>query len=103
MYLFRFGALLLVLAFSPAQAQNLSHGRAVARAHCGHCHAIGRSGSSPLMAAPPFRFLHRRYPVEGMQESLAEGIITGHPAMPEVRLAPDEIADFIAYLKTLER
>jgi hypothetical protein len=52
--------------------------------------------------APPFRSLHERYPVENLQESLAEGIITGHPSMPEFRLDPDQITDVIAYLKTLE-
>jgi mono/diheme cytochrome c family protein len=35
--------------------------------------------------------------------SLAEGIVTGHPAMPEFRLEPDQIGDIIAYLKSLER
>ena len=52
--------------------------------------------------APPFRSLHERYPVENLQESLAEGIVTGHPSMPEFRLDPDQITDVIAYLKTLE-
>jgi cytochrome c len=33
---------------------------------------------------------------------LAEGIIAGHPAMPQFRLEPDQVADVIAYLKTLE-
>jgi hypothetical protein len=34
---------------------------------------------------------------------LAEGIVTGHPTMPEFRLDPDQIENLIAYLKTLER
>ena len=33
----------------------------------------------------------------------AEGIVTGHPTMPEFRLDPGQIADVIAYFKTLER
>ena len=53
--------------------------------------------------APPFRTLHERYPVESLQESLAEGIVTGHPSMPEFRLDPGQVADVIAYLKSLER
>jgi hypothetical protein len=32
--------------------------------------------------APPFRTLHERYPVENLEEPLAEGIISGHPSMP---------------------
>jgi cytochrome c len=47
--------------------------------------------------------LHQKYAVENLQESLAEGIVTGHPTMPEFRLDPGQIADLIAFLKTLER
>ena len=72
------------------------------RTNCARCHSIDRVGNSPLPMAPPFRSLHERYPVENLQESLAEGIVTGHPSMPEFRLDPDQITDLIAYLKTLE-
>jgi len=73
------------------------------RTNCARCHAIGKVGESPLRIAPPFRTLHERYPVESLQESLAEGIVTGHPTMPEFRLDPGQVADVIAYLKSLER
>jgi cytochrome c len=59
-------------------------------------------GESPLSIAPPFRDLHSRYPVESLAEALGEGIVTGHPTMPEFRLDPDQVENFIAYLKTLE-
>lgn len=72
------------------------------RTNCARCHAIGKVGESPLRIAPPFRTLHERYPVESLQESLAEGIVTGHPTMPEFRLDPGQVADVIAYLKSLE-
>ena len=42
-------------------------------------------------------------PIESLSESLAEGIVTGHPTMPEFRLDPAQINDLIAYFKTLER
>jgi len=73
------------------------------RTNCARCHAIGKIGESPLRIAPPFRTLHERYPVDSLQESLAEGIVTGHPTMPEFRLDPGQVADVIAYLKSLER
>ena len=79
------------------------HGLAIVRAHCARCHAVEKVGSSPLKAAPPFRTLHSRYPVESLEESLAEGIVTGHPAMPEFRFNPGQAGDVIAYLKSLER
>ena len=73
------------------------------RTHCAQCHSIDKVTPSPINAAPPFRVLHRRYPVESLEEALAEGIVTGHPAMPEFRLDPGQIGDVIAYLKSLER
>ena len=38
-----------------------------------------------------------------LAEALAEGIVTGHPSMPEFRLDPGQAQDVISYLKTLER
>jgi cytochrome c len=77
-------------------------GFALAKEYCARCHAILKDGESPLAIAPPFRDLHLRYPVEDLTESLGEGIRTGHPSMPEFRFDPDQIENFIAYLKTLE-
>ncbi|MGE5157823.1 MAG: c-type cytochrome [Gemmatimonas sp.] len=85
------------LAASPAAQR----GKAYARAHCARCHAIGRTGNSPFRPALPFRTLHRRYPVDMLGEALAEGIDTGHPAMPEFVLDPDQIHDMLSYLTTL--
>jgi cytochrome c len=95
--------------FAPALARGepLSpqeqRGLALVRSHCARCHAIGKTGESPFRPAPPFRTLHLRYPVESLEESLAEGIITGHPAMPEFSFDPEQVGYIIAYLKTLER
>ncbi len=98
-------ALLPCLQVEPAAAgdKQVERGRALARRECSRCHAIGRTGTSPLPQAPPFRTLHERYPVDDLAEALTEGIRTGHPTMPEFRFDPDEAEAFIAYLKTLER
>lgn len=85
--------------FSPAEQRGL----VFVRANCSRCHSVDKVSKSPLPMAPPFRTLHERYPVENLQEPLAEGIITGHPTMPEFRLDPGQVADVIAYLKSLER
>ena len=95
-------ALLMLGSVSIAQAQSAQRGAQYARAHCARCHAIDKTGSSPMALAPPFRILHQRYPVESLEETLGEGIVTGHPAMPELKLDPGEVGDFIAFLKTLE-
>ena len=96
----------LLFASAPAVAQQSGSaqvGQRLVQANCASCHAVGRVGDSPLRIAPPFRELHKRYPVENLAESLAEGILTGHPTMPEFRFDPDQVAHVIAYLKTLER
>ena len=96
-------AVLLISTTIHAQNAGVDRGRAFAAANCSRCHAIGPAGDSPLPKAPPFRMLHQRYPVEELSESLAEGIRTAHPAMPEFRLDQSQIDDLIAYLKSLER
>jgi cytochrome c len=96
--------LVLLAVAQPAAAQSgrAQRGEAFALTNCAGCHAVGRVGNSPLAIAPPFRTLHRRYPVEDLAEALAEGITTGHPSMPEFVLDTAQIDDLIAYLKTLE-
>ena len=97
--------LLSVSAIDAAVAQTNpaeQRGRVIARTNCAQCHSIDPVGPSPLSVAPPFRTLHEKYPVESLEEALAEGIRTGHPSMPEFRLEPDQIGDLIAFLKSLE-
>jgi len=97
-------AAVLILAAGAASAlePDEQRGLTFVKTNCSMCHAIGKYDESPLPVAPPFRTLHERYPVENLQESLAEGIVTGHPSMPQFQLEPDQINDVIAYLKTLE-
>ena len=100
-------AILAAATALPAKAADTlspaaQRGFVLVREDCSRCHAIGRVGESPLKIAPPFRTLHERYPVEDLEEPLAEGIITGHPTMPEFRFDPGQVGDIIAYLKSLE-
>ena len=97
------GLCLLFVAHGAAQTDpNVQRGLVIAKTHCAQCHSIDKVGPSPLSIAPPFRTLHENYPVETLEEALAEGIRTGHPGMPEFRLEPDQIGDLIAFLKLLE-
>ncbi|MBR1122813.1 cytochrome c [Bradyrhizobium lablabi] len=86
------------MALSPAEQR----GKNFVLTNCSRCHAVDKVSDSPLKIAPPFRDLHLKYPVETLQESLAEGIYTGHPTMPVFRLEPDQINDVLSYLKSLE-
>jgi len=86
------------LAASPAEQR----GKTFVLTNCARCHSIDRTTPSPLKIAPPFRTLHNRYPIETLAEALAEGIVTGHPTMPQFQLEPDQINDLLSFLKTLE-
>lgn len=89
----------------PAAADEFSavRGRMLAEAYCSDCHAVGPDGSSPHPSAPPFRTLGKRWPIESLAEPLAEGLIVGHPDMPEVIMQPFQIDQFLAYLEALQQ
>lgn len=95
-----------LIVFGNAYAQmdpRQQRGLTLAKASCARCHSVDKVTASPLTLAPPFRELHKRYPVESLEEALGEGIVTGHPNMPEFRLDPGQVGDLISYLKWLER
>lgn len=94
--------ILIGLSVNTATAASAQRGLLLVRTYCSSCHSVDRVTPSPLRIAPPFRTLHKRYPVEDLEESLSEGITTGHPSMPEFRFDPDQVGDIIAFLKTLE-
>jgi mono/diheme cytochrome c family protein len=96
-------ATFVLIGAAEAQSPSQQRGLTFVRTHCAQCHAIDKVSPSPLTAAPPLRTLHLRYPIESLAEAFAEGIVTGHPAMPEFRLDPAQIGDVLAYLKSLER
>ncbi len=77
-------------------------GRELAETRCAHCHAVGRTGESPVSAAPAFRKLGRKWPVENLAEALAEGIVVGHPAMPAFAFSPAQIEDFLGWLDAIQ-
>jgi len=85
-----------------AQPSLVERGRALVLSNCASCHAVGQRDESANPAAPRFRELSRRYPVENLGEALGEGILTGHPAMPEFAFPASDVAAIIAYLKSIQ-
>ena len=77
-------------------------GQVVVTKNCASCHAVERRGASPRADAPAFRTLGRRYPVESLEEALGEGIISGHPDMPEFIFTGEDVGAIIAYLKAIQ-
>lgn len=95
------GLLLASALASAAAAQEVEDGRRLAENLCQRCHAIGESGESANSEAPPFREIAGRYSIWSLQEALAEGILVGHPDMPQFTLGPDEINALLSYWDTL--
>ena len=97
--------LYLVCAVSAACAQDtasVKRGEALLAKECSRCHATARTDASRHPQAPPFRTLGKRYPIEALEEALAEGIISGHPDMPEFTFESDDVGAIIAYLKSIQ-
>ena len=101
------GVAIVMAALLPAAAAAQEdaaavRGRQIVVRQCARCHAVERTGASALPKAPPFRDIGRRYPVDFLAEALAEGIVTGHAAMPVFRFEPTEIDAILAYLRSLQ-
>lgn len=77
-------------------------GEVLVRENCSRCHAVGVTGDSPNPDAPPFRTLASKYPVSDLAESLAEGIVSGHPEMPIFAFMPNDVDAIIAYLESIQ-
>jgi cytochrome c len=100
-----FGFLALLVALVPAVAAEkgtVGRGELLLRENCSRCHAIGKEGESLHPQAPPFRTLSSRYPIEDLSESLAEGIVSGHPDMPIFVFSPQDIEAIIDYLQSIQ-
>lgn len=86
---------------APEEGPSALRGRLYLEQTCSGCHAIAAVDVSREKRAPAFRDILKLYPAEALEESLAEGIVTGHPDMPEVVLDPPQIGNVIAYLEAL--
>jgi len=106
----RVGALALALltagAASPAMGAEkglANKGEVLIRENCSRCHAMALVGDSLNAEAPPFRTLARKYPIENLAESLAEGIVSGHPEMPIFVFKPHDVDAILAYLESIQQ
>lgn len=84
------------------RAPSVAEGQRLAEINCASCHAIGASGESRHPMAPPFRTLSQNYRVNQLEEAFAEGVLVGHPDMPEFQLAPEQIDDLLSYIESVQ-
>ena len=89
-------------ARGPVPVPPEQHGRALAEGMCGTCHAVGRSGRSPHLGAPPFRQLGRRLDLDDFTARLREGLMVGHRDMPMFHFTREDARAFVFYLRAIQ-
>ena len=95
-------SLCFVLPAEAAEKSLIDKGEVLVRKNCSPCHAIGKEGDSPHKEAPPFRTLSAKYPIDDLAESLAEGIVSGHPDMPIFVFSPRDVEAIIQYMQSIQ-
>jgi mono/diheme cytochrome c family protein len=101
-------AVFFLAAFVPTTVaqevkQDVKRGETLLTRDCGRCHAVARTGDSPRQDAPAFRTLGRLYPIDSLEEALGEGVMSGHPDMPEFKFDGSDVGAIIAYLKSIQQ
>lgn len=82
--------------------EQIDAGRRIVELQCVSCHAVRSSDVSRSFAAPPLRTLAERYPVAGLPEAFAQGVLVGHPNMPEFRFSATQITEILAYIQSIQ-
>lgn len=95
-------SLCFALPAGAAEKSLVDKGEVLVSKNCSPCHAIGKDGDSPHKDAPPFRTLSAKYPIDDLAESLAEGIVSGHPDMPIFVFSPHDVEAIIQYMKSIQ-
>lgn len=85
-----------------ATPEQIDAGRQIVELQCVSCHAVRSSDVSRNLSAPPLRTLAERYPVTGLPEAFAQGVLVGHPNMPDFRFNAAQIAEILAYIQSIQ-
>ncbi|MHA7899834.1 MAG: c-type cytochrome [Henriciella sp.] len=90
------------LEFETPVEELMGQGEAMVENLCVDCHAIGADDASAHPAAPPLRDLSKRLTLEDLRAPLLEGIVTGHPDMPEWAFEPHHVDALLYYLEQIQ-
>jgi len=96
------GFVLVSLLSGPAwSAGSAEQGRRLAERWCASCHLVGPGQREASTDVPTFASIARR---EDLPESLLAAFLsTPHPRMPNMALSRQEIADVLAYIRSLRQ
>ena len=97
---------LFICAFSAAghtREREPQRGKILLQRMCGQCHAVGATGRSPHVDAPPFRtFSDETLYDENFAQRLHDGLFTAHRDMPTFKFKRDDATDAVNYLKSIQ-
>ncbi|MEQ1610113.1 MAG: cytochrome c [Hyphomonadaceae bacterium] len=85
-----------------AAPEQIERGKRIVQMQSVSCHAVRADHKSRNPNAPALRTLAEHYPVTGLEEAFALGIMTGHARMPDFRFGRDQIRDILAYLGSIQ-
>ena len=85
------------LAASPLLAADAASGQRIAARWCAACHMISPDQGGATTEAPGFPSIALRY----SSKELALFLASPYPRMPNMALSQPEIADLVAYIRTL--
>lgn len=85
-----------------ATPEQVEAGRRIVQFQCVSCHAVRADDKGHNPDAPALRTLAERYPVTGLEDAFAQGIMVGHPNMPDFRFDRDQIKAILAYLESIQ-
>jgi mono/diheme cytochrome c family protein len=93
-----FGLALMALAPVPAfAAADVAQGEAIARQWCAACHIVAANQKQASADVAPFADVARRK----TDAQLSDFLTDPHPKMPDMSLSRQEIADLVAYIRSL--
>ena len=89
--------LLAGLAAAPAFAADAASGERIANRWCAACHLVSPDQKGANTETPSFAAVAARYNARDLARFLA----SPYPRMPNMTLSQPEIADLVAYIRTL--
>ena len=90
--------LALATAFSaPGSAADVAQGEKIAKRWCAACHVVAPDQKQASADVPTFADIARRK----TNQELADFLTDPHPKMPDMHLSRSEIADLVAYMRSL--
>ncbi len=90
-------ALAALLPGSAFAAPDATHGETIAKRWCASCHLVAPDQTKASADVAPFADVAKTK----TDAQIADFLTDPHPKMPDMHLSRDEIADLVAYIRSL--